>query len=573
MANIFDPILGKLRKKDVDAESLQGSAIDSTVGSPSDGDIIVYRDAGSDWVLEAKPAGGSNPALNDVTDVVITSVADNEVLAYDSGGNWINQTASEAGLASASHTHTESDITDLGSYITASSSDSLTNKTIDADNNTISNIALGAEATGALGDLSNVTESTVGNDEVLQYVTDHWENQTLAEAGISAVGHAHATSDITSGTFADARVAESNVTQHEGALTITESQISDLGSYITTSSTDTLTNKSLSDSTTSIVDNLDNTKKLQFQVSGVTTATTRTLTVPDANGTIQLQPSEGGFADGDKTKLDGIETGADVTDTANVTSAGALMDSEVDADLKTLSLPANTTISTFGASLIDDADAGTARTTLGVDPAGTDNSTNVTLAGTPDYITISGQQITRNQIDLTADVTGVLPEANLPNASTTAEGVVELATVAETDTGTDSARVITPDGLAGSNYGERVVSILLNDSTALTSGDGKAYFRVPSSMNGFDLVEVSASRVSGTGTPSFQVHNVTDAVDMLSTNITIDSGETDSSTAVTPPVINTSNDNVSTGERLRIDVDDAGTSTLWSEVQLIFRLP
>ena len=31
----------------------------------------------------------------------------------------------------------------------------------------------------------------------------------------------------------------------------------------------------------------------------------------------------------DGTKLDGIETGADVTDTANVTAAGALMDSEV----------------------------------------------------------------------------------------------------------------------------------------------------------------------------------------------------------------------------------------------------
>lgn len=68
----------------------------------------------------------------------------------------------------------------------------------------------------------------------------------------------------------------------------------------------------------------------------------------------------------DAAKVAGIETGADVTDTANVTSAGALMDSEVDADLKTLALPANTTISTFGASLIDDAAASNARTTLGL---------------------------------------------------------------------------------------------------------------------------------------------------------------------------------------------------------------
>lgn len=43
----------------------------------------------------------------------------------------------------------------------------------------------------------------------------------------------------------------------------------------------------------------------------------------------QQPPSEGAFVNGDKTKLDGIEAGADVTDTTNVTAAGALMDSEV----------------------------------------------------------------------------------------------------------------------------------------------------------------------------------------------------------------------------------------------------
>ena len=42
------------------------------------------------------------------------------------------------------------------------------------------------------------------------------------------------------------------------------------------------------------------------------------------------------------------------------------------------------------------------RSNLGVD-AGTDNSTNVTLAGTPNYITISGQTITRNTIDIGDD--------------------------------------------------------------------------------------------------------------------------------------------------------------------------
>ena len=105
----------------------------------------------------------------------------------------------------------------------------------------------------------------------------------------------------------------------------------------------------------------------------------------------------------DGSKLDGIEASADVTDTANVTAAGALMDSEVDADIKTLSLPANTTISSFGKTLVDDADAAAARTTLGVDAAGTDNSTDVTLTGTPDYITISGQEITVGTVDISDD--------------------------------------------------------------------------------------------------------------------------------------------------------------------------
>ena len=56
--------------------------------------------------------------------------------------------------------------------------------------------------------------------------------------------------------------------------------------------------------------------------------------------------------------------------------------------------------------------AADARTALGVDAAGTDNSTDVTLAGSYDYLALSGQQITLGQIDLTTDVTGNLPYAN-----------------------------------------------------------------------------------------------------------------------------------------------------------------
>ena len=54
----------------------------------------------------------------------------------------------------------------------------------------------------------------------------------------------------------------------------------------TISSTSTLTNKSLSDSTTFFIDETDGTKKMQFQLSGIGTGVTRTLTVPNNDGTI-----------------------------------------------------------------------------------------------------------------------------------------------------------------------------------------------------------------------------------------------------------------------------------------------
>lgn len=64
----------------------------------------------------------------------------------------------------------------------------------------------------------------------------------------------------------------------------------------TTSGSQTLTNKTFTDSTTNFQDNTDTSKKMQFELSGITTATTRTLTVPNNSGTIALTSDLSSYA-------------------------------------------------------------------------------------------------------------------------------------------------------------------------------------------------------------------------------------------------------------------------------------
>lgn len=99
-------------------------------------------------------------------------------------------------------------------------------------------------------------------------------------------------------------------------------------------------------------------------------------------------------------------------------------------------------------------------------------------------------------------------------------------------------------------------------ATDLATGDGKAYFTIPPSLDGFNLTEVHARVVVAgtTGTTDIQIHNVTQAADMLSTKITIDSTELSSSTAATPPVINASTDDVAENDLIRVDIDAVSTT-------------
>lgn len=179
---------------------------------------------------------------------------------------------------------------------------------------------------------------------------------------------------------------------------------------------------------------------------------------------------------------------------------------------------------------------------------------------------------------------GNLASASALAASTSAAGFSELATAAETTTGTDTARAVTPDGLAGSIFGTESVTVeVFAAATTVTTGDGKKYFRVPLALNGMNLISVGAGNFakSTSGNPTVQIargrqSSATSAhsfVDMLSTAITIDANDYDSKDAGTPAAINSSNDDVATGDLIRIDVDTAGTGTTGLFVTMGFQLP
>lgn len=313
-----------------------------------------------------------------------------------------------------------------------------------------------SEVTGDLGDLDDVTITSIASGDILKWNGSAWVNNTLAEAGIAASTHTHATTDITSGTFADARIAESNVTQHEGAI-----------------DHDALTNFVVNE-------HLDWTSDL-----GATN-------INDAN----------------------------ITETAVTQHEGAIDHDQL--------------------------------TNFSVDEHFT--QANITTVGT----------VTTGNVD-----------AVVSDADATTKGKVELATSAETTTGTDATRAVTPDGLAGSDYGKRIMVMQVVESdTAVTTGDGKVGIPITSELNGWNIVNVQANVYTKgvTGTTDIQIRRqrgATDA-DVLSTKITIGDEY-----YATDETINTSNDDLATGDMLFVDIDavHSGTAPNGLSVAIIAQLP
>lgn len=115
---------------------------------------------------------------------------------------------------------------------------------------------------------------------------------------------------------------------------------------------------------------------------------------------------------------------------------------------------------------------------------------------------------------------------------------------------------------------------VFGDTDTVATGDGKGYLTIPALLDGYNLVAAHAAcYTAGTpGTALFQIVNVTNGTsDMLTTRISIDSGEYSSYSAAAAPVIGTAVDDVNTGDILRFDVDAINTGMKALEYHLKFQ--
>jgi len=202
---------------------------DVSISSPTSGQALVYNATSGKWENGDDAGDAHTLGSNLHTDVTLTSVTDNELLSYDSGsGLWINQTAAELGISTTDHTHA-----DYVPYTGATANLDLGSYDLSCDE---------VEASAILSPMRLTLVSFSGKivldpltyiqceSKQIKEVADPTDAQDVATKNY-VDGKTWDADDIVSGTFDDARISESSVTQHEAALSITESQISDLTHY------------------------------------------------------------------------------------------------------------------------------------------------------------------------------------------------------------------------------------------------------------------------------------------------------------------------------------------------------
>ena len=131
------------------------------------------------------------------------------------------------------------------------------------------------------------------------------------------------------------------------------------------------------------------------------------------------------------------------------------------------------------------------------------------------------------------------------------------ATAAEVNTGTSTAKYVSPDSLEGSKYGVRTIvrDVIAHDADQATGTSLGGDFVMPI---GGTVIEVglTVSTAGTTGVGTYDIHK--NGTTILSTKITVDSGEKTSRTAATDSVISVAA--VAEGDIYTFDIDGVQTT-------------
>jgi hypothetical protein len=261
----------------------------------------------------------------------------------------------------------------------------------------------------------------------------------------AAASHSHAASDITSGTFDNARISQSSVTQHQAALSIANTQVTGLG----TLSTQNGTFSGTSSGTNTGDQNLFSTITIAGQDDVVADSTSDTLTlVAGSNITLTTNKTT------DTITI--AATGGSSSDSFKTIVVSGQSDVVADSSTDTLTLIA-------GSNITITTDASTDAITI--------NSTGGGSSDNFKTISVSGQD------DVVADSnTDILTLVAGSNISITTNKTTDSITFEATGLVPTSRTISTSTGLSGGGdlTSNRTIALDINALTNDASPDGTA---------------------------------------------------------------------------------------------------